>query len=121
MADPISTTTLPLQGIYLRYQLEGAQHSAKSAERAAADPQHDTLRTACQELESIFLSLLLKEMRATINRSGFISGGTAENIFTTMMDAEMTKGLAARGGIGLSELLMEQLGDELDKKDGRNR
>ena len=72
-------------------------------------------------MESIFLSFLLKEMRATVNRSGFISGGTAEDIFTSMMDTEMTKGMAARGGIGLTELLLQQLGGRLDENDGRDR
>lgn len=114
MADPSYITTLPLQSIYLNHRPVGAQHSEKSAHRAAPDSSNDTLKAACQQMESIFLSLLLKEMRATINHSGFISGGTAENIFTSMMDAEMTKGMASRDGIGLTELLMQQLGGALD-------
>jgi flagellar protein FlgJ len=121
MADPLSFTTLPLQSLYLNHQLIGAQHPEKAAHGAAPDPNQDTLETTCQQMESIFLSFLLKEMRDTINQSGFISGGTAEDIFTSMMDAEMTKGMAARGGIGLTELLMQQLGGELDKRDGRDR
>lgn len=120
MADPLFTTTLPLQSIYLNHRLTGAQHSEKPLQHAASEPNIDTLKTACQQMESIFLSLLLKEMRATINQSGFISGGTAENIFTSMLDAEITKGMALRGGFGLTELLMQQLGGVLDKGDGRN-
>jgi flagellar protein FlgJ len=114
MADPLSITTLPLQSIDPNQRLVGAQLPQKSDHRTAPDPNNAALKTACQQMESIFLSLLLKEMRATINPAGFISGGTAENIFTSMMDAEMTKGMASRGGIGLTELLMQQLGGALD-------
>jgi flagellar protein FlgJ len=115
MADPLSITTLPLQSLYLNQQLIGAQHPEKSADGTAPISDKDTLKETCQQMESIFLSFLLKEMRATINHSGIISGGTAEDIFTSMMDAEMTKGVAARGGIGLTELLMQQLGGVLDE------
>jgi flagellar protein FlgJ len=121
MADPLSITTLPLQSLYLNQQLIGTQHPEKAARGTASVSNKDSLKETCQQMESIFLSFLLKEMRATINRSGFISGGTAEDIFTSMMDAEMTKGMAARGGIGLTELLMQQLGGVLDEQDGRDR
>ena len=121
MADLLSFTTLPLQSLYLKHQLIGAQHPEKSAHGAEPVPNQDMLKATCQQMESIFLSLLLKEMRTTINHSGLISGGTAEDIFTSMMDAEMTKGMATRGGIGLTELLMQQLGGALDEQDGRDR
>ena len=121
MTDPLSITTLPLQSLYLNHQLIGAQQPEKSADGTAAVPNKDSLEETCQQMESIFLSFLLKEMRATINQSGFISGGTAEDIFTSMMDAEMTKGMAARGGIGLTELLMQQLGGGLNEQDDRDR
>ncbi|MGD8764178.1 MAG: rod-binding protein [Desulfobacteraceae bacterium] len=121
MGEPLSITTLPLQSLYLNQQLIGAQHPEKASHSTASVPNKDTLKATCQQLESIFLSFLLKEMRATINRSGFISGGTAEDIFTSMMDAEMTKAVATRGGIGLTELLMQQLGGELAEQDGRDQ
>ena len=118
MADPLSITSLPLQSLYLNQQLIGAQNSDHST---ASVPDKDTLKSTCQQMESIFLSFLLKEMRVTINHSGFVSGGTAEDIFTTMMDAEMTKAVATRGGIGLTELLMQQLGGVLDEQDSRDQ
>jgi len=121
MADPLSITTLPLQSLYLNQQLIGARHPEKAADGTASVPEKDTLKATCQQMESIFLSFLLKEMRASINHSGFISGGTAEDIFTSMMDAEMTQSVAARGGIGLTELLMQQLGGALNDQDDRDQ
>ena len=109
MADPISLPMQPLQTLYLHPQMESAQHFLKSLGRSSAERSETTLQAACQEMESLFLSYLLKEMRATINRSGFISGGTAEEIFTSMLDTELAKGISGRGGIGLSKLLLDQL------------
>jgi peptidoglycan hydrolase FlgJ len=71
-----------------------------------ADPR---LKAVCAEMESLFISHLLQEMRATIDKSGFISGGRAEEIFTSMLDVELSRKISAAGGIGLSAVLMEQL------------
>jgi flagellar protein FlgJ len=121
MTDSLSITTLPLHSLYLNQQLMGPQDPEEATHGSASVPKADTLKATCQQMESIFLSFLLKEMRATVNRSGFISGGTAEEIFTSMMDTEMTKGMAVRGGIGLTELLLQQLGGGLDENEGRDR
>ena len=61
-------------------------------------------------MESLFIHHLFKEMRATIHKSGFISGGNAEEIYTSMLDAEMSAKISTRGGIGLTEMLLHQLG-----------
>ena len=121
MADPLSITALPLQSLYLKHQMLGTQYSEKSTDNPAPVSNQGRLKATCQQMESIFLSFLLKEMRATINPSGFISGGTAEDIFTSMMDAEMTKSVAARGGMGLTELLLQQLGGVVAKQDDRSQ
>jgi flagellar protein FlgJ len=72
------------------------------------------LRKACSDLESLFISYLLKEMRATIPKSGFISGGRAEEIYTSMLDSELAKELSSKGGIGLSSVLLHQLERKTD-------
>jgi flagellar protein FlgJ len=80
--------------------------------RPQDDNQDDTkLRDACMKMESLFIHHLLKEMRATIHKSGFISGGRAEEIYTSMMDAETANRISTRGGIGLAEMLLQQLGN----------
>jgi len=56
-------------------------------------------------------------MRATVNKSGFISGGKAEEIFTSMLDVELSKKMSSAGGIGLSSILLKQLGGSSEKKD----
>ena len=70
---------------------------------------HPELVDTCRQMESLFINHLFKEMRASIQRSGFISGGRAEEIYTSMMDAEMAVKLSNKGGIGLADLLLQQL------------
>jgi flagellar protein FlgJ len=83
----------------------------------AADQDDPRLQAACAEMESLFLSHLLKEMRATVEKSGFISGGQAEEIFTSLLDVEISKKMSAAGGIGLSTILLEQLAGKSPGKD----
>jgi len=100
-----------------QYQNQRLGNNFKSVKPSAADQADPKLQDACREMESLFLSYLLKEMRATINKSGFISGGKAEEIFTSLLDVELSKKMSAAGGIGLSAILLQQLGAKSLKKD----
>lgn len=79
----------------------------------AGNHKSDAGRTqaACIEMESLFIHHLLKEMRAAIPRSGLMDGGRAEEMYTDMMHQQLSRNLAAVGGIGLSDLLVGQLAD----------
>lgn len=116
MADPIIKQALEIQPLDVKHRMDQARRALSAARPASEAPTDSELEKACREMESIFLNFLLKEMRNTINKSGFISGGTAENIYTGMMDAEISKVIAERGGIGLSKILHDQLGKELAKE-----
>ena len=100
---------------YARQPLERALRSAKDRAGDAADPK---LKAACQEMESLFINQLFKEMRATIDKSDFISGGRAEEIFTSMLDVELSRKISNARGIGLSAILLEQLADKSNRKAG---
>lgn len=73
------------------------------------DQNGGRLREACSEFEALFINLLLKELRATVGKSGLMDGGRAEEVYTGMMDTEMARDLAAKGGIGLADILYRQL------------
>jgi flagellar protein FlgJ len=91
--------------------------SIQAVAQAGADKDESRLQAACMEMESLFLTHLLKEMRATIDKSGFISGGQAEEIFTSLLDVEISRKMSAAGGIGLSKILLEQLRAKGGRKD----
>ncbi len=101
-----------------QYQNQRLGNTFKSIKPAAAGQADPKLQAACRDMESLFLSYLFKEMRATINKSGFISGGKAEEIFTSLLDVEISKKMSDAGGIGLSSILLKQLGGQSEKKDG---
>jgi len=71
------------------------------------DPKQ--LKQAAQQFEAIFLRQMFKEMRATIPDGGLIKRGNADAIFTDLQDAQAAQMMAARGGIGLTDLMMQQL------------
>jgi flagellar protein FlgJ len=112
MADPLSLPKLPLNISEIVYSKERIQRAVELNKRSQGDIQKDPeLRDACLKMEALFIHHLLKEMRATIHKSGFISGGRSEEIYTSMLDAETANKISARGGIGLAEMLLHQLGD----------
>jgi flagellar protein FlgJ len=63
----------------------------KNAKNQTDDHNDPQLQAACAEMESLFISHLLKEMRATVEKSGFMDGGQAEEIFTSLLDVEISK------------------------------
>jgi Rod binding domain-containing protein len=73
------------------------------------DENGGRLREACSEFEALFINMLFKELRATVGKSGLMDGGQAEEVYTGMMDTEMARDLAAKGGIGLADILYRQL------------
>ena len=117
MDDKIMSASPELVPVNQVYQNQRLGNSLKSIKDVAGDKDDPRLRAACAEMESLFLSHLLKEMRATVEKSGFISGGQAEEIFTSLLDAEISKKMSAAGGIGLSAILLEQLGANTPRKD----
>jgi len=74
------------------------------------------LTAACAEMESLFINYLFKEMRATISKSGFVSGGRGEEIFTSLLDAERSRNISTAGGIGLAQIMLQQLGGKENSK-----
>jgi flagellar protein FlgJ len=116
MSDPISLTAPMLLPSGSSHQLEDTRNFIKSKHSSSSGETDPKLRSVCREMESLFINFLLKEMRATIDKSGFIDGGQAEEIYTSMLDAELSKEIAARGGIGLYKLLWDQLAGESEKE-----
>jgi peptidoglycan hydrolase FlgJ len=51
-------------------------------------------------MEALFIHQLLSEMRKSVVKSGLIDGGRAEEVYTSLMDAEMAKGMAQSGSLG---------------------
>ena len=78
--------------------------------RAPRLPADDSrLKAVCNDMEALFINHMLSEMRKTVTKSGLTDGGRAEEVYTSLMDAELAKDLAHRGALGLSSMVREQL------------
>jgi len=78
-------------------------------QRDLSESDEKRLEEACAEFESLFIYLVMKQMRKTIAQSKMISGGKGEEIFTSMMDEELSQQISLRQGLGLRDVLIEQL------------
>ena len=75
-------------------------------ERAAA---YKSLVKVSRDFESIFLDYMLKTMRQTIPKSDLFGDSQADQIFSSMRDEELSKRMAQAGGIGLANIMINQL------------
>ena len=121
MTDPLSLPKMPVNLSNILYSSEQIQRAVISnRNRKDGNGTDPALRKACVQMESLFIHHLLKEMRATIHKSGFIGGGRAEEIYTSMLDAEMAVEISKTRGIGLAEMLLHQLGRSSSEDESGN-
>lgn len=74
------------------------------------DPQQDPkLKAACQEMEAVFLNLLLRQMRASVPKTNLLGDSASKDTMQSLLDTEMTKNMADAGGIGIADMLYRQL------------
>jgi peptidoglycan hydrolase FlgJ len=66
------------------------------------------LMAKAQELEAVFLSEMLSHAGLGDGRESF-GGGIGEDQFSSFLRSEQAKAMAAKGGIGLAELLFRSM------------
>ena len=80
---------------------------AEMRNKAEQRPQAATKNVA-EQFESLFLNLMLKEMRKSVSRSGLLGSQTTET-YEQMFDQQIALGMSKAGGIGLAPFIEEQL------------
>ena len=76
----------------------------------AEEREAQKLREACQGFEAMFLSMMYKQMRATVPESElFGKKSNAIQIFEDMRDTELMNSVAKGGGIGIADMMYKQL------------
>jgi len=70
------------------------------------DEENNRLKKTCAEFESLFLTYILKSMKTTIPGLDEDHGG---EIIKSMFDENLSQEIAKGGGIGIGDLLFEQL------------
>ncbi len=82
------------------------QTKLSEAEKAAK------LRETCESFESIFIQKMWQQMRATLPQENPLVG-REEKFWQSMYDQEFSKKMAEGGGIGLADMMYEQLSENL--------
>ena len=104
MPEPVNSSLAPLPVAPL------TPARGPTPPRASGLPADDSrYKAACNDMEALFINHMLSEMRKTVTKSGLTDGGRAEEIYTSLMDAELAKNMAQQGALGLSSMLREQL------------
>ncbi|HUU40103.1 MAG TPA: rod-binding protein [Desulfatiglandales bacterium] len=71
--------------------------------------KNNSLKKTCAEFEAIFIDLMLKSMRKTITEVGVLGESNEDKMFKSMLDENLAVGIAKAGGIGLGDMLFENL------------
>lgn len=108
--------------------LDRTKEITNKAETLPGPTEQDrqAVRKAAEEFESIFLEIVLKSMRESVQESGLVSGGNGENIFRSMLDSEYTKSMASQDMTGIATAiekhllgLMDQTNQAVEKMQGQ--
>ncbi len=89
-----------------------SSNSSLQGNRSVRDKK---LYGVCQDFEAIFIKQMLNAMRKTVDKSGLIDGGMAEEIFEDMLYDEYAKKMSRTARFGLAEILYDQLSNDYNK------
>ncbi len=79
---------------------------------ASKDPDAEKekkLREASEGFESIFIQKMWEQMRASLPKDGLLSSSKEEKFWQSMYDQELAKSMASAGGIGLADMMVDQM------------
>jgi len=103
---------IPWRGNVLLNKVEqlktGIKHKA-SVNEVSGLKRDQEIHQVAVKFESIFLKELLKIMRKTVPKSGFLNGGWTEEFYWDMLNQELSDCMARAGGIGLAKMIYQQM------------
>ena len=85
-----------------------AGQAARKLQSHAVD-KGSPLYKVCLDFEAIFIKQMLNSMRKTVEKSGLLDGGMAEDLFEDMLYDEYAKKMAQSANFGLAAMIYNQL------------
>jgi len=82
------------------------------------DPYRKKLFDASVEFESMFVKLMLNQMRKSVEKNNMISGGYAEEIFEDMLYDEYAKNISKNESLGIAEQIYSSMSKSLPPLQG---
>jgi flagellar protein FlgJ len=99
---------------------EGTFEALLEEAKAAGDTEK--LREVSDQLEGVFINMMMKAMRNTIPESeGLFEKSTAEKMFQSMLDESYADKMAEAGGIGISDMIFDQMEKYLYNDEDENQ
>jgi peptidoglycan hydrolase FlgJ len=102
----------PLCALPATATIKGIHSGRPATEHTVLDAvkDRDRLDKACADFEAIFVQQLFKTMRASVPASELFNGGRAEEIYTSMLDQQVSEKMAhGHQGIGLADQMRNKL------------
>ena len=98
----MSSNALPSASSYLDFGALGRLRGE------AAQKPGGALRETAEQFEAYFLQQMMQAMRKTIDKSEMVDQGNVE-MYEDLMDKEISLQMVKRGGIGLADMLEQQM------------
>jgi len=98
---------------------------AKQLQRAATngsaltEKQLKQIKKTAQDFEGLFISMMLKSMRETVEPDSLTGGGRGEEIYRSMLDEQYVAQTVKRGGFGLAKQIEKDIIRQESKKIAR--
>lgn len=67
------------------------------------------LQKVSKDFETIFMRMLFKEMRNTVQKSNVLGNSSSLEFFETLRDDQLSEQLASSGGIGIGRMIYQKL------------
>jgi flagellar protein FlgJ len=94
----------------LQMQRLAAQNAAAPRRPASQNVDRSSkLYEACVDFEALFVKQMLSAMRKSVQKTGLLDGGMAQDIFEDMLYDEYAKSMARNAGFGLADTVYLQL------------
>lgn len=87
----------------------GKMHAQAPGISGGADAKDKKLRRVCADFESIFMHYILKTARSALPEDGLFDKTCESKIYKSIVDEQMALSVARGRGMGLGQLLYEQL------------
>ena len=106
------------ESVQFRQKLKALTDKTEATEKssgvgAGVDKKDKELKEACKGFEAMFLSMMYKEMRATVPEDKLFGESNGQKIFQDMRDSELMKNVADSGGVGLADMMYRQLSPQV--------
>lgn len=89
--------------------LNEARKASRELTPGTKSPVHKKLWETCIEVESLFVAKMFKEMRNTVDKSDWLNGGFAEEIFEDMLYDEYALEVSKNSTIGMAKLVYDEM------------